>query len=142
MKRLLEGIRNESGCLWYIPRDWLVCWQGTKACLGWDREPSGATFACTTVTDSWLILLQKSLQAAKALQSAPGGTQEAGTVAEAAQVAASYIGSFQELLDQLLNHWQASFLFAESLCNLMNVELILLCYIRSPVESCCGKPTE
>lgn len=106
--------------------------QGTKACLGWDREPEQGTFACTAVTDSWLLLLQRALHAARALQTAaarqakpldlrkqgsapfeqgvqqppPQKPQETGTLAEAARVAASYVGALQELLDQLLMHWQ------------------------------------
>lgn len=35
--------------------------QGTKACLGWDREPQGGCHACTAVVDLWLQLLQRSL---------------------------------------------------------------------------------
>lgn len=103
--------------------------QGTKACLGWDRDPVEGTYACTAVTDSWLLLLQRCLHAARALQSA-GHTErnplqstqrfqarnsmpaqqiqeeEGGGVVEAAKVAASYVGALQELLDQLLMHWQ------------------------------------
>lgn len=44
--------------------------QGTKACLGWDRDPVEGTYACTAVTDSWLLLLQRCLHAARALQAA------------------------------------------------------------------------
>ena len=104
--------------------------QGTKACLGWDRDPEHGTYACTAVTDSWLVLLQRSLHAARALQhvsqariqprplqsqgSAPfdqqvqagDPAQEDKGVAEAGRVAASYVGALQELLDQLLMHWQ------------------------------------
>lgn len=106
--------------------------QGSKACLGWDRDPEHGTYACTAVTDSWLLLLQRALHAARALQSAAAKSQpesrelrkqssapfeqqvvthqpqETGTVAEAGRVAASYVGALQELLDQLLMHWQAS----------------------------------
>lgn len=33
--------------------------------------------------------------------------QETGTVVEAGRAAASHVGALQELLDQLLMHWQA-----------------------------------
>ena len=103
--------------------------QGTKACLGWDRDPEHGTYACTAVTDSWLLLLQRALHAARALQTAAQNqslssdlrrqgsapferqqsiqpTQQTGAVANAGRAAASYVGALQELLDQLLNHWQ------------------------------------
>lgn len=108
-----------------------IALQGTKACLGWDRDPEHGTYACTAVTDSWLLLLQRALHAARALQtaaqrerspaelrtqgSAPfeqqlqtqAQPQETGTIAEAGRAAASHVGALQELLDQLLMHWQA-----------------------------------
>ena len=52
------------------------------------------------------MLLQRALQAAKVLQAAPLPQGEAASVLEAAHLAASSVGAFQELLDQLLNHWQ------------------------------------
>ena len=112
----------------------LMCWQGTKACLGWDRDPEHGTYACTAVTDSWLLLLQRALHAARALQaaaqpqikphelraqnSAPFDQQQqpvqpqrdTGTLAEAGRTAASHVGALQELLDQLLMHWQVNLL--------------------------------
>ena len=39
--------------------------QGTKACLGWDRQPLGATHAPTAVVDLWLQLLQLSSHVAQ-----------------------------------------------------------------------------
>ena len=109
----------------------LMASQGTKPCLGWDRDPEHGTYACTVVTDSWLLLLQRALHASRALQtaaqkdrspaelrtqsSAPfeqgvqpqAPPQKTGTIAEAGRAAASHVGALQELLDQLLMHWQA-----------------------------------
>lgn len=68
----------------------------------------GGTYACTAVTDSWLVLLQRCMHAAAALQAAVRGRTEAGAVLDAARAAASGMGAFQELLDQLLMHWQVS----------------------------------
>ena len=68
----------------------------------------GGTYACTAVTDSWLVLLQRCMHAAAALQAAARGRHEAGAVLDAARAAASGMGAFQELLDQLLMHWQVS----------------------------------
>ena len=42
--------------------------QGVKACLGWDRQPSGGVHSCTVVVDSWLKLFQRSLHAVRALR--------------------------------------------------------------------------
>ena len=39
--------------------------QGTKACLGWDRQPLGGTHAPTAVVDLWLQLLQISSHVAQ-----------------------------------------------------------------------------
>ena len=43
----------------------LTCLQGTKACLGWDRQPLGGTHAPTAVVDLWLQLLQLSSHVAQ-----------------------------------------------------------------------------
>ena len=48
--------------------------QGTKACLGWDREPSGGCWACTAVTDAWLHLLTLAFHAARGAPSTAEGT--------------------------------------------------------------------
>ena len=45
--------------------------QGTKACLGWDREASDGTSACTATTDLWLCLLEIAAHAVRALQHLP-----------------------------------------------------------------------
>ena len=42
--------------------------QGVKACLGWDRQPSGGVHSCTVVVDTWLKLFQRSLHAVRALR--------------------------------------------------------------------------
>ncbi len=42
--------------------------QGTKACLGWERQPDAGLHACTAVVDAWLRLLQRALHALRALR--------------------------------------------------------------------------
>lgn len=37
--------------------------QGTKACLGWDRVAAALTTGTTAVTDLWLQLLLRTIQA-------------------------------------------------------------------------------
>lgn len=134
--------------------------QGTKACLGWDRDPVEGTYACTAVTDSWLLLLQRCLHAARALQSAghternplqstqrlqnslpaqqtPG--EEGGAVVEAAKVAASYVGALQELLDQLLMHWQVR-LYQYRMADLWkHSEQSMLCMVQEKLSFCALK---
>jgi len=108
--------------------------QGTNACLGWEREPEGGTYACTAVTDAWLALLALAFHAARLLLSAPTPAGAAGAEAPAAgaldapgaaaaagrrasaeppaelgrtgAAVASYAAALQELLAQLLLHWK------------------------------------
>lgn len=93
--------------------------QGTKACLGWDREAQGGTHACTAVVDLWLQLLQRTLHLSQKLPRDPSGAvSRQGSLGEGsldpaldirAQVATlvkSYRASLQELMTQLLVHWK------------------------------------
>jgi hypothetical protein len=85
--------------------------QGTKACLGWDRDPEAGTYACTAVTDTWLELLQVAFRAARALPSGvgtPANSRRATAELDARLGAAvsSYSSALQELLGQLLLHWK------------------------------------
>jgi len=105
--------------------------QGTKACLGWEREPEGGTYACTAVTDAWLALLALAFHAARLLLAAPaaepaaaaagapdapgaaaaGGRRASGEappeLGRTGAAVASYAAALQELLAQLLLHWKA-----------------------------------
>ena len=86
--------------------------QGTKACLGWEREPQGGTYACTAVTDAWLALLQTAFAAARSVPkqaSTPAASRRATAEADArvGTAVVSYSAALQELLAQLLQHWKA-----------------------------------
>lgn len=92
--------------------------QGTKACLGWDREAQGGSHACTAVVDLWLQLLQRTLHLSQKLplgSAAPIAHQ--GSLSEGLEPALdirsqvgtlvkSYRASLQELMTQLLVHWK------------------------------------
>ena len=92
--------------------------QGTKACLGWDREPQGGSHACTAVVDLWLQLLQLCLHLSHKLPRGPADSlARQGSMDHAldpaldirSQVAVlvkSYQASLQELMTQLLVHWK------------------------------------
>ncbi len=92
--------------------------QGTKACLGWDREPQGGSHACTAVVDLWLQLLQLALHLSHNLPKGPAdplARQASLTDAmepaldirsHVAQLVKSYQASLQELMTQLLVHWK------------------------------------
>jgi hypothetical protein len=69
--------------------------QGTKACLGWDREPVRGSWACTAVTDAWLRLLTLAFHAARRVPSAePPPDGRGGAAGEAApDLAAAAAGS-------------------------------------------------
>lgn len=102
--------------------DWLgsakIALQGTKACLGWDREAQGGSHACTAVVDLWLQLLQRTLHLSQKLplgSAAPIAHQ--GSLSEGLEPALdirsqvgtlvkSYRASLQELMTQLLVHWK------------------------------------
>lgn len=102
--------------------DWLgsakIALQGTKACLGWDREPQGGSHACTAVVDLWLQLLQLALHLSHNLPKGPAdplARQASLTDAmepvldirsQVAQLVKSYQASLQELMTQLLVHWK------------------------------------
>ncbi|BDA45078.1 hypothetical protein COCOBI_06-5580 [Coccomyxa sp. Obi] len=86
--------------------------QGTKACLGWEREPQGGTYACTAVTDAWLALLQTAFAAARSVPKqagTPAASRRATAEADArvGMAVVSYSAALQELLAQLLQHWKA-----------------------------------
>ena len=92
--------------------------QGTKACLGWDRESQGGTHACTAVVDLWLQLLQRTLHLSQKLPRGPSGpVSRQGSLSEGLDPAMdirsqvgtlvkSYRASLQELMTQLLVHWK------------------------------------
>ena len=105
----------------YVPTHLqLVVLQGTKACLGWDREPQGGSHACTAVVDLWLQLLQRSLHLSHNLPRGPAdliarqGSLEEGLDpaldirTQVAVLVKSYRASLQELMTQLLVHWKVS----------------------------------
>lgn len=90
--------------------------QGTKACLGWEREPEGGTYACTAVTDTWLALLQAAFAAARQLPRSagtPAASRRATAEADAriGTAVVSYSAALQELLAQLLQHWKVCLQF-------------------------------
>ena len=94
--------------------------QGTKACLGWDKEPRGGSHACTAVVDLWLQLLQRALHLSHKLPSGPAdsllprqGSLGEGSLdpaldiqSQVALLVSSYQASLQELMTQLLVHWK------------------------------------
>ena len=92
--------------------------QGTKACLGWDREPQGGSHACTVVVDLWLQLLQLALHLSHNLpKGAADPLARQASLSDAmepaldirsqvAQLVKSYQASLQELMTQLLVHWK------------------------------------
>ena len=94
--------------------------QGTKACLGWDREAQGGTHACTAVVDLWLQLLQRTLHLSQKLPRGPlGPVSRQGSLSEGLDPALdiksqvgtlvkSYRASLQELMTQLLVHWKVA----------------------------------
>ena len=96
----------------------VVTLQGTKACLGWDREPQGGSHACTAVVDLWLQLLQRALHLSQKLPKGPADSiARQGSLSEGldpamdirsqvAQLVKSYQASLQELMTQLLVHWK------------------------------------
>ncbi|KAL0052511.1 hypothetical protein WJX82_003263 [Trebouxia sp. C0006] len=102
--------------------DWLgsakIALQGTKACLGWDREPQGGSHACTVVVDLWLQLLQLALHLSHNLpKGAADPLARQASLSDAmepaldirsqvAQLVKSYQASLQELMTQLLVHWK------------------------------------
>lgn len=102
--------------------DWLgsakIALQGTKACLGWDRDPQGGSHACTAVVDMWLQLLQRSLHLSQKLPRGPaapisrqGSTSDSlgpalDIRAQVGTLVKSYQASLQELMTQLLVHWK------------------------------------
>lgn len=100
------------------PSSWDALLQGTKACLGWDREPQGGSHACTAVVDLWLQLLQLALHLSHNLPKGPAdplARQASLTDAmepvldirsQVAQLVKSYQASLQELMTQLLVHWK------------------------------------
>jgi hypothetical protein len=97
-----------------------MCAQGTKACLGWEREPQGGTYACTAVTDAWLGLLQAAFAAARLLPKqagTPAGSRRATAEMDArvGTAAVSYAAALQELLTQLLQHWKVCWSLSLSL---------------------------
>ena len=107
--KAIRGQQDKTSSMWV---------QGTKACLGWDREPQGGSHACTAVVDLWLQLLQLCLHLSHKLPRGPADSlARQGSMDHAldpaldirSQVAVlvkSYQASLQELMTQLLVHWK------------------------------------
>lgn len=71
-------------------------WQGTKACLGWDRVAAALTTGTSAVTDLWLQLLLATIQVAAAIKAhlAARVAEAAGAGADGAQVRPLKRGGF------------------------------------------------
>ena len=89
--------------------------QGSKACLGWEREPAQGTYACTIVVDMWLQLLQHALHASHVLPAVPAPLDPrlsasfgilAGMESQVAASVAEHNAALQNLLGQMLTHWR------------------------------------
>ncbi|KAK9844880.1 hypothetical protein WJX74_008085 [Apatococcus lobatus] len=92
-----------------------IALQGSKACLGWEREPAQGTYACTIVVDMWLQLLQHALHASHVLPAVPAPLDPrlsasfgilAGMESQVAASVAEHNAALQNLLGQMLTHWR------------------------------------